>query len=112
MFSNLLPIGSVVRLDHGERRLLVIARVVATDNDEIFDYAAVLYPDGLIGLDGLRFFNTDAIECVFALGYQDEEEVHFRNDILANLGTLRVDGGRIVIAGDNPNRLNGDYQLL
>ena len=48
--KSLLPIGSVVLLNGGEKRLMICGRVqtdVATG--KTYDYSACFYPDGIIG---------------------------------------------------------------
>ncbi|MBQ9503794.1 MAG: DUF4176 domain-containing protein, partial [Lachnospiraceae bacterium] len=42
------------------------------------------------------FFNRDAIERVYFIGYQDEDEIRFKNEVLATLGELEIKDGQIV----------------
>ena len=42
------------------------------------------------------FFNRDAIDRVFFLGFQDAEELAFRSEVLDRLGELEVRDGAIV----------------
>ena len=45
MYKDLLPIGSVVLLKGGEKRLMVCGRVVCSgDSEEIHDYVGCYYP--------------------------------------------------------------------
>ena len=96
MKRDLLPIGSVVLLKEGEKRLMIIGRIqVQGGSDEIYDYSACLYPEGMTSSDSIYFFNNDAIDTVFFIGFQDEEEFGFR-DFLDSLGELEYRDGAIV----------------
>lgn len=97
MYKNLLPIGSVVLLKGGEKRIMITSRIVTRAGaDEIYDYAACYYPEGLVNSSDMIFFNRDAIDTVFFIGFQDNEELEFRTSILDNLGELEVVDGVIV----------------
>lgn len=97
MYKDLMPIGSIVRLHGGDRRIMICGRVVCRNGeDTIYDYVACLYPQGITSSDDMYFFNRDAIEDVFFIGFQDQEEIQFRTGILDNLGELTVVNGQIV----------------
>ncbi len=97
MYKNMLPIGSVVLLKGGEKRIMITSRIITqAGDDRIFDYAACYYPEGLVDPKNMIFFNRDAIETVYFLGFQDIEELEFRTNILDNLGELEVQDGVIV----------------
>lgn len=97
MYKDLLPIGSVVLLKGGEKRIMICGRIQAKEGDNtIYDYSACYYPQGMISADNIFFFNRDAISRVFFLGFQDAEELAFRNEVLDKLGELEIRGGTIV----------------
>lgn len=75
---ELLPIGSVVMLKGGVKRLMIFG-IKQTQNDtgEEYDYIGVLYPEGNIGDQGQFLFNHSDIEDVFFEGYVDEEREEF-----------------------------------
>ena len=98
MYGNLLPIGSVVQLRGGEKRIMVVGRVVASTDDAVHDYMGVLYPEGMTGSDSFYFFESDSIERVFAVGFQDGEEADYRDEVLSKLGELVARDGVIVSA--------------
>lgn len=82
MKRNLLPIGSVVRLRDGNKRLMVCGRVqtdVATG--KTYDYSACLYPEGMINSEEMYLFDNENIKTLFFVGFQDEEEIAFRKFI-------------------------------
>ena len=101
MYKDLLPIGSVVKLAGGERYVMIIGRiVVAEGSDDIFDYVGCVYPEGVCGGEDMLFFNRDAVDSLYFVGFQDEQELIYRGEILDNLGELRVVDGEIVPVED------------
>lgn len=99
MYKNLLPIGSVVLLKGGQKRIMITGRILTrAGSDTIYDYSACYYPQGIVSEDSTFFFNRDAIDKVFFLGFQDGEELAFRTEVLGKLGKLEVRDGRIVSA--------------
>ncbi len=73
---NFLPLGSVVLLSGGIRKVMVIARGIrAKEGDDavFYDYAGVIYPNGLT-TDQVAYFNHDAIEKVYHEGFRDAED--------------------------------------
>ena len=70
-----VPLGSIVYLKGGIKKLLVVARAinVAKDGKQyFFDYGGVLYPEGVTG-DQMAYFNHDDISSVFFTGCDDGE---------------------------------------
>jgi len=39
--------------------------------EKLWDYSAVFYPEGIINSDNLYLFDSDQIETVFCIGFQD-----------------------------------------
>ncbi|MGN1083923.1 MAG: DUF4176 domain-containing protein [Lachnospiraceae bacterium] len=83
MFERVLPIGSIVRLKGGNKKLMIIGYCKRGKNnpDEIFDYAACLYPNGFMSAEQTIIFNHDNIERIYALGYQNEERFAFEEQL-------------------------------
>ena len=91
MYKNMLPIGSIVRTEGAQRKLMVIGRVVTTEeNDTIFDYVGVPYPEGINDTDKMYFFNRDQIEELLFIGFQDQEALLFQSEVLDKLGELKI----------------------
>ena len=91
MYKNMLPIGSIVRTEGAQRKLMVIGRVVTTEeNDTIFDYVGVPYPEGINDTDKMYFFNRDQIEELLFIGFQDQEAILFQSEVLDKLGELKI----------------------
>ena len=100
MYKNMLPIGSVVLLKGGKKRIMIVGRIqTCSGENTIYDYSACYYPQGLVSADSLFFFNRDAIDKVFFLGFQDGEELAYRTEVLGQLGELEVQDGKIVNKG-------------
>lgn len=100
MYKNLLPIGSVVLLKGGNKRVMICGRIqTRAGSNEIYDYSACYFPEGIVDPKGMFFFNRDAIEMVFFIGLQDKEELDFRASVLDRLGELEVRDGKIVNKG-------------
>lgn len=100
MYKNMLPIGSVVLLKEGEKRLMITGRVLTKAGDDtIYDYAGCYYPEGIGGANSTFFFNRDAIARLYFVGFQDSEELTMRRNVLDTLGELEVRDGQIVSKG-------------
>ena len=73
--KSYLPIGSVVLLKNGKKKIMIYGRRQRRVTDEIeYDYIACLYPEGNIGEDYMYLFNHEDIETVVSRGYSDAEE--------------------------------------
>ena len=84
--KNLLPIGSVVLLKGGEKRLMItgIKQSDINETEKEYDYLGVLYPEGHIGEQFQYLFNQEDIHEVVFRGFEDAE----RNEFLAKLSSL------------------------
>lgn len=79
MIDKYLPVGSVVLLKDGRKRLLIIGRKEKErQGDRSWDYLACPYPEGFMGEDFAYLFDHEQIERVFFIGFQDGEELAFR----------------------------------
>lgn len=97
MYKNMLPIGSVVRVEGAVRKLMVIGRIATTaEEDVIFDYVAVPYPEGVSGSDNMYFFNREQIDELYFIGFQDQEAIEFQREVLDELGELTIENHSIV----------------
>lgn len=70
---NFLPLGSIVLLDAGTQKLLIVARGLNVQHNGqkiFFDYGAVPYPQGLSG-DQLAYFNHDSVRSIYFIGCND-----------------------------------------
>lgn len=84
MFEGLLPIGTVVLLKNSQKRVMIIGVIqkqIKDGKDVIWDYSACFYPEGYMGPDKTFLFNSEQIEKIFAVGYQDEEQFCFKEKV-------------------------------
>ena len=78
MFKKFLPIGSVVLLKEGKKKIMICGRLqVSADTNRIYDYCGCLYPEGILKHDELILFQHDSIERVYFIGFQDQEGLEF-----------------------------------
>jgi len=79
MFEKLLPIGSVVTLKGGLKKLMIVGLKVAVEEapDTFYDYIGVLYPEGFMGAQSHFLFNHDDINDVIFMGYSNPERESF-----------------------------------
>ena len=97
--DEFLPIGSVVLLEGGNKRIMICGRIQAqAGSDIIYDYSACYYPEGIVDPKSMFFFNRDAIETVYFRGYEDQDELDYRHE-LEQLGELEIRDGMIVSKG-------------
>ena len=86
MVDELLPIGSVVKLNDTNKRLMIYGiKPQSTEDEKIYDYCAVPYPEGFIGDEYLYLFNNEDIELWLYSGYEDEERDYFINNLKKKL---------------------------
>ncbi len=91
-----LPVGSVVLLKNGEKELLIIGYKVSSldgkaievdkevDNNNVYDYCAVTYPEGIISSDIMLMFNHEDIREVLFKGYTTEKSNEIKNFLNSN----------------------------
>ena len=75
----MLPIGSIVKLNNGTQKIMIINRGALFNNEGLigyFDYSACIYPYGQTEQTVLFFNEEDIAEVVFE-GYKDIEEEAF-----------------------------------
>lgn len=79
MFRELLPIGSVVLLKGGTRKLAIIGvkPVRPEEPEKIYDYLGVLYPEGYLGGKSCFLFNHEDINDIIHYGYDNPERKSF-----------------------------------
>ena len=81
--GRFLPIGTVILLKGGKKRLMITG-FCSYDNekkDKAYDYTGCLYPEGIITNKQMALFNHSQIEKIFFLGYQDQEEKIFKQNM-------------------------------
>ena len=82
-YEKYLPIGTVVMLKGGSKRVMITGFcAVAKENEEkVYDYSGCLYPEGFLDFEQTCLFEHDQIDKIYFLGYQDEEEKKFKEEL-------------------------------
>ena len=80
--KDLLPIGSVVTLKEGTKKLMIMGRLQQNmKTKKIYDYAGCLWPEGYMDKEHCYVFDHEDIDCLFYIGLQDIEEFNFRFEL-------------------------------
>lgn len=83
--KDLLPIGSVVLLKDATKKLVIIGVLqVNAEQNKMYDYLAVPYPEGYLGSDNNYLFNQGDINDIIFHGYTNPE----RDIFIEALNTL------------------------
>ena len=76
--KDLLPIGSVVTLKEGKKKLMIIGRLQENmDTNKVYDYAGCQWPEGYMDKDHCY----EDIDCLYYIGMQDIEEFNYRFEL-------------------------------
>lgn len=80
MSEKYLPIGTVVMLKGGEKRVMItgFCSIEDKNRDKIWDYSGCIYPEGFLTSNQNCLFDHDQIEKIYHLGLIDEEEKEFK----------------------------------
>ena len=77
--KDFLPVGSIVSIRFNTNKFMIMGFCTFDGNtNEIYDYSAVPYPEGLIDLDDVCMFNRAIVKKVFHLGFIDDDEKKFK----------------------------------
>ena len=92
MIEKYLPVGSVVLLKEGTKRVMIngFCTMDAKNPEKIYDYSGVLFPEGSLSSDQALLFDHEQIARIDYLGLQDEEEKEFKiqlNQLMAKTST-------------------------
>lgn len=90
--KELLPIGTVVTLHQGTKKLMIIGRIQREKTTgKIYDYAACLWPEGSIDTQHFYLFNTEDVHILYHIGLQSVEEFRFRSILDEQIKKLEED---------------------
>lgn len=80
--EKFLPIGTVVKLKGGTKRLMIIGFCALEKNRKsLYDYSGCLYPEGMLSTNQVFLFNHQQIEEVYHTGLIDEEEKKYKENL-------------------------------
>lgn len=84
-----LPIGSIVELEEGKKKLMIIGIMHnAIDKDKTvkeYDYIGVTYPEGFFSQEMLLLFQQSSVTNVIFRGYEDTERESFLEALGVNI---------------------------
>ena len=92
MEEKYLPIGSVVLLEGGTKRLMITGYCMQTEEQPgvLYDYSGCLYPEGIIRSDITSIFNHSQIKEIFFKGFNDEEGQEFHQTMMDDIEELET----------------------
>lgn len=81
--EKFLPIGSVVLLKGGTKKAMItgFCSVASEEKTKIYDYTGCIYPEGYLDFDQVCLFDHNQIEKIYHLGYIDDEEKSFKEEL-------------------------------
>lgn len=82
-YEKYLPIGTVVMLKGGSKRIMItgFCSFANDDKSKIYDYSGCLYPEGIISASQTLLFDHTQIEKIYHIGLIDDEEKEFKNKL-------------------------------
>ena len=116
-----LPLGTVVLLEGGTKRVMITGFATASsdDPDLIYDYAGCMYPQGFITSNQTVLFDHDQIQKIYHFGLIDPEWVEFQDNLkkfLENLDEQNISafGANInnTQVGVGPVGVNTNYNAM
>ena len=76
MEERFLALGTIIKVRDTEKKSMIVGRglkLIQNEEEKIFDYGAVPYPEGIIG-DQLCYINHVDITDVIYAGFKDEDD--------------------------------------
>lgn len=75
-----LPIGTVVMLKGGEKRLMITGFCIVTEENKnkVYDYLGCAYPEGIFNPKQGFMFDHNQIDKIYHMGLIDDEEKNFK----------------------------------
>lgn len=77
MEEKYLPIGTVVTLQGGTKRTMIVGFCPIAEDGKKYDYIGCLYPEGVISPNESLLFNHNQVATIHAKGFVDEEQTEF-----------------------------------
>lgn len=108
---DLLALGSIITLkkDNENTKLMVVTRGAITNvngEEGFFDYAAVIYPVGIVD-NQLYFFNNEDIGKIIFKGFSDEDDKELTSKLLS-----RMENGQVMRHSVNDVEHQEDLSIL
>lgn len=105
MEAKYLPIGSVVLLEGGTKKVMITGFLPMqsdSPNEKIYDYSGCLFPEGLLSSDQTAVFDHSQIKEICFIGFKNEESISFNEAIKEafaeeNMNTIVTEGPKPLI---------------
>ena len=84
MRDKYLPIGSVVLLKGGTKKVMItgFCSIAEENQEKIYDYCGCIYPEGYLSSDEICLFDHDQIAEISFIGFENEEEKEFKENLV------------------------------
>lgn len=94
-----LPIGSVVMLKGGSKRVMISGFCItsADEQNKMYDYSGCMFPEGILSGEQIALFNHNQIEKIHFVGLNDEEEKLFKVRLNSLVAQINQDENSIVL---------------
>ncbi len=90
--SKYLPIGTVVLLKGGTKRVMIYGFCCKGEgSDKIYDYVGCLSPEGFISANKNLLFDHEQIDKIINMGLVDEEEKKFKEKLNSLVNMINKD---------------------
>lgn len=82
MNSKYLPIGTVVKLKNGTKRVMITGYCsVPGENEKMYDYNGCMFPEGYLSSDQTLLFDHEQIIKIYHYGLYDDEAKEFNKKL-------------------------------
>lgn len=89
-----LPLGTVVKAAGEEVPVMIVGYGLMNSEDETtYDYAAVIFPVGLLP-DKMVLFNENQIEDIIFIGYQNVRSLKYRQKVSDYIKKIKENGNQ------------------
>ena len=84
MRDKYLPIGSVVLLKGGTKKVMItgFCSIAEENQEKIYDYCGCIYPEGYLSSDEICLFDHDQIAEINFVGFENDEEKEFKDNLI------------------------------
>lgn len=90
MKKDILPLGSVVLLNGGTKKVMIIGYCMKTPEkpNKMYDYCGCVFPEGVLRSDVTCVFNHEQIKEVCFSGFKNEESNKFIDRVITLTSNL------------------------
>lgn len=91
MEKELLPLGTVVNLKDSSKAMMICGycSVGVSNPQKMYEYSGFVYPEGYTNNMKIYQFDSNQIESIQALGYQDIESWRYLDYLSKNIDSIR-----------------------